>query len=313
MPFIHSNFDQARLYYRDYVPSTKPSSHATPTSEHSSIALVFSAAWPFSSKMWDHLLVPLVETHRLRCIVVDRRGYGHSEWAGSQATIAAGIDYDTFADDLVQVLSSLASPPEAFIGVGASMGCGELLLALERNPYWLSKCLGLVFVGSSLPIPLRTDTKPAGPPREFWNEILEALRDDKLGWFSSKGLPFIFATAKGNTVSATEMLRYEKIADETDPIGVERTVQIFLDRDLTPLLEAIGPKIKVPVVMLQGDQDNVNPIEEGPELVKRFLPTTEIVIYEGGGHGLAQTHREQTLKDIVSLVGRVSPASASAN
>ncbi len=32
-----------------------------------------------SSQMFEHLLVPLCETHGFRCIAPDRRGFGKSE------------------------------------------------------------------------------------------------------------------------------------------------------------------------------------------------------------------------------------------
>lgn len=107
IPSITSNHDGAHLYYRDYVPADSPQPYRKAINTSSKTpALLFSSAWPFSSRMWDHLLVPLSEIHRYRCIAPDRRGYGNSEWSGISATASPSINYDVFASDLLQVMDS---------------------------------------------------------------------------------------------------------------------------------------------------------------------------------------------------------------
>ena len=171
-----------------------------------------------------------------------------------------------------------------FVGIGSSLGWGELLLALSKNTTWREKCKGLIFVGASLPIPLRTVQKPKGPPREFWDGLLDKLREDSLGTLVGT-LPFIFGEKVGNKLTEGETRRYERMAETADPIAVERTVQAFLERDLTDVMRHLGEEVTFPILILHGDSDEDNPIDEGPELVKRLLPTTEIRIYENGSHG----------------------------
>ena len=210
-----------------------------------------------------------------------------------------------------------------FIGIGASLGCGELLLALNTSPEIKESCNGLVLVGSSLPIPLRTPQKPNGPPREFWDNVLVGLREDQLGW-AKTGLPVVF---RPDGISETEMMRYMHIISKSDPLAIERTVQPFLERDLTEVMKSLHDSIRpLEILMLQGDKDSVNPTEEGPELVKKCLPATKVVVHENGYHGelsvpdsscvfqietpelteipspgLAQTHKERCLQDIVTF------------
>lgn len=294
MPYITSTHDGASLFYRDYVPASspapfKPQPHPEGDGDNAKPVLVLTSAWPFPSGMWDHILVPLVETYRFRCIAPDRRGYGRSEWGGPDSLKAETINYDTFAHDLVDVLeaakvvtSSESAASPGFIGIGSSLGCGELLMALSASPKVKASCKGLIFTASSLPVPLRTPHKPNGPPREFWDQVLSNIRQDKLGWLKT-GLPFIFGPDK---LSETELTRYERLAEGSDPIAIERTVQSFLERDLTDLMRSLhDPQRPLSILILQGDKDSVNPIDEGPELVKRCLPSTEIVVYEDGYHG----------------------------
>jgi hypothetical protein len=67
---------------------------------------------------------------------------------------------------------------------------------------------------------------------------------------------------------------------------MERTVQAFLERDLTDLMRSLHYREKpLSILRLQGVQDSVNQIDEGPELIRRRLPDTEIVVYKDGYHG----------------------------
>ncbi len=81
--------------------------------------------------MYEHLMLPLCETYRIRCVGIDRRGFGKSDWSGPNAKVGMSITYETFADDTVHVVERLGLGK--FVFVAASMGCGETVLARERS------------------------------------------------------------------------------------------------------------------------------------------------------------------------------------
>lgn len=250
--------------------------------------------------MYDSLLPALVDSHRYRCILPDRRGYGKSEWTGS--TPSSTIDYSVFASDLTQIIHTTLPSSQPFYGIGSSLGCGEWLLALQSSPQLLARCRGLVFIGSSLPIPLRTELKPHGPPREFWNQLLTDLRADR-GAALAKVVPFIFRPdLPGNELSAFDAAKYVRMAEESDVVALERTVQAFLERDLTNVIESVGTMDRdLKVLILHGGKDEVNPTDEGPALVKMHIENTKIIVYEGGAHGLVQTHGKECLSDMLGF------------
>jgi non-heme chloroperoxidase len=147
MPRFTSSYDSASLFYRDFIPDPQfngvdiaPPSTSKITSEHKNVTLVFLHGWPMSSLMYEHLLVPLCQDHKFRCIAPDRRGFGKSEWNGRGCNDAAKsiITYETFADDVAFLLKDLAVGD--FVFIGASMGCGESLLAWERSAYVQEHC-----------------------------------------------------------------------------------------------------------------------------------------------------------------------------
>lgn len=83
-------------------------------------------------------MLPLCESHRVRCVAVDRRGFGKSDWSGAPHSVAASINYGTFAKDTIHVLEELDL--EEIVFVAASMGCGETLLAYLSSEWVRERC-----------------------------------------------------------------------------------------------------------------------------------------------------------------------------
>ena len=139
MPRFTSPFDGAQLFYRDYVPATHPPAFQENKEfgKNPQLILVFIHGWPMSSAMYEPLLLTLCETYRFRCIAPDRRGFGQSDWSGSEP-VSSPIDYSVFAADTAHLLEKLKVGP--FIFVGASMGSGESVLAHSQSQYVRENC-----------------------------------------------------------------------------------------------------------------------------------------------------------------------------
>lgn len=249
--------------------------------------------------MYDDVAIRLCESHRYQCILPDRRGYGKSEWSGPASASKSGINYSVFADDLGHIISSAEFSSKQnekegggeFVGIGTSLGCGELVqMILDDSTGALGRrCKGLIFLCSSLPIPMYTESKPWGPPRTYWDDLLSRIRQN-FGEALQSTMDVIFgASAFQNTMTSHERARFERMAiAEADPMAVERTVQIFLDRDLTDSLREFGEKwCGIPVLMLHGSEDAANPVDSSPAYVMDLLPKSdsELKVYQGSAHG----------------------------
>ena len=57
--------------------------------------------------------------------------------------------------------------------------------------------------------------------------------------------------------------------------------------------------VKIPVLFLRGTADSTSP-EIGVGLIKRFLPQTKVVNYEGAGHWLMYQEKENVVKDVLA-------------
>lgn len=90
-------------------------------------------------------MLSLSQDHAIRCIALDRRGFGRSDW--NSAGGKDEITYETFAIDTVHVLKETLKEEEKFVFVGASMGCGEGLMAWDGKEHeWIrEKCAVCVY------------------------------------------------------------------------------------------------------------------------------------------------------------------------
>ncbi len=129
MPTFTSPVDHASLFYRHYKPDeTAFRPRDVPISD---VTLVFLHGFPLSSRMWEHLLIPLSETHRFPVVAIDRRGFGKSEWNTAETTKT--ISWDVFIADLVALLESLDL--KKIVLVAHSMAGPESVLAYVSSPY----------------------------------------------------------------------------------------------------------------------------------------------------------------------------------
>jgi non-heme chloroperoxidase len=321
MPYITSASDGAQLFYRDYAPATAPQPfHADVAACKSQpqVALVFIHGWPMSSLMYDHLMVPLCETYRIRCVGIDRRGFGESDWSGANAK-ASNITYETFADDTIHILKQLKL--EDFIFVAASMGCGETVLAWERSGFVKERCKvspfcsapptylqelpadydlsqGFIWIGPSLPYPLQTAENPTAPSRELWDSIRTGLRTSRAS-FVHASLPNVFGAHAGTEVDAAVLARFERIVGAADSLALERCVQIISSFDFTDKLKLLTGN---PLLVLQGDADQGMPYEAGAKLIEGLVPNVRVSIYEKAGHGLYLTNAEKVIEEILGFV-----------
>lgn len=263
-------------------------------------------------------MLPLCETYGIRCIASDRRGFGKSDWNTGRSQ---AITYDTFARDTIDVIEE--SKIGKFFFVASSMGCGETLLSyLRMKDGFRGQCLGFVWLGPSLPLPLKTETNPLAPSRELWDMILTSFRQDRAG-FTRSAIPGVFGVPFNIGIEVPEptLQKFEGIVDQADALAIERCVQIITDRDFTKDLERLdGCDVKLLVIHGDNDQskalpshrclqqqesssvDSGMPAEASANLIPHFAKQAEVKIYEKAAHGLYLTHAEKILEDIIAFV-----------
>src|ERR1700682_1381348 len=120
--------------------------------------------WPLSGASWEKQVPVLLEAG-YRDITYDRRGFGES----SKPT--SGYDYDTFAEDLHKLVTTLNLKDAALVGF--SMGGGEVARYLGK--YGNKHVSKAVFIASIPPFLLKTPDNPEGVDGSVFDGIKKGI------------------------------------------------------------------------------------------------------------------------------------------
>src|SRR6195952_3275446 len=146
--------------------------HVKDTGEGRPIVLIHG--WPVTGDMWEYQTLALLEAG-YRVITYDRRGFGQSSHP------ATGYDYDTFADDLADVLE--AGEVQDATLIGFSMGGGEIARYLSR--YGSERVRSVALIASVVPYLLKDDSNPDGVDYSVFQGMKDGVRKDRFGFLQS--------------------------------------------------------------------------------------------------------------------------------
>jgi non-heme chloroperoxidase len=251
--------------------------------------VVLIHGYPLSGRAWDKQVPVLLEAGH-RVITYDRRGFGQS----SQPVV--GYDYDTFAADLDNLLEHL-NVREAVL-VGHSMGTGEV--ARYLSAYGSDRVAKGVLVSPIPPFLLQTSDNPGGVPQSLFDGFVQAAQSDMPAWMKGFLDSFYnFDTLRGTLVSDQAYQASWNIA-----VGASATAAVACiptwATDFRPDLD----KIDVPMLVIQGDADQVLPLDKTGKLLPGLINDLELVVIEGGPHAIPWTHPDQVNTALLDFLRR---------
>lgn len=221
--------------------------------------LVLIHGFPFALDMWK----PQIEFFKknYRVISYDIRGHGSTEDGDGQYTV------ELFVDDLIALLDHLKVTRAAVCGL--SMGGYIALRAIERNPERIS-CLVLCDTG----------------PQADSNEVklrraanIKAVKADGVETFAGGFLKAIFRP-ESFVSKPSEIEAVRQMIEANSEIGICGTLLALASRtDTTDSLDLI----KVPTLILVGDQDKICPPKLS-ELMDSKIQNSEIHIIPNAAH-----------------------------
>jgi len=240
--------------------------------------VVLIHGYPLSGRGWDKQ-VPALLAAGYRVITYDRRGFGQS----SQPT--AGYDYDTFAADLSALLEHLDLRDAVL--VGHSMGTGEVTRYLGR--YGSARVARGVLVAPIPPYLLQTPDNPDGVPQSLFDGFAAAATADTPAWM--KGFLDNFYNM--------DTLRGTLVSDQ----AFQASWNLAVTASATAAVACIGtwatdfrgdlPEIDVPILVIQGDADQVLPLDKTGRRLPGLIKDAHLVVVEGGPHAIPWTHADQ--------------------
>jgi len=266
MPYVkvgQENSGSIELYYEDHG-SGQP--------------VVLIHGYPLSGRAWDKQLPVLLEDGR-RVITYDRRGFGKSSQPVS------GYDYDTFAADLQALMETLDLRDATL--VGHSMGTGEVTRYLGN--YGSARVAKGVLVSPIPPFLLQTADNPEGVPASVFDGFVQSARDDGAAWMKSfLDTFFNIDKFRGTLVSDQYYQACWNIAvtaSATATVACIPTWETDFRADL--------PKIDVPMLVIQGDDDRVLPFPKTGQRLPGMISNLQLDTIEGGPHAICWTHADQ--------------------
>jgi non-heme chloroperoxidase len=251
--------------------------------------VVLIHGYPLSGRAWDKQVPVLLEAGN-RVITYDRRGFGQS----SQPVV--GYDYDTFAADLDRLLVHL-DMDEAVL-VGHSMGTGEVTRYLAA--YGSDRVAKGVLVSPIPPFLLQTADNPDGVPQSLFDGFVGAARSDMPAWM--KGFLdnfYNFANLGGSLVSDQAYQASWNIAT-----GASATAAVACIPTWATDFRADLDKIDVPMLVIQGDADQVLPLDKTGRRLPGLVNNLQLVVIEGGPHAIPWTHADQVNTALLDFLRR---------
>ncbi|MEE1757012.1 alpha/beta fold hydrolase [Streptomyces sp. SP18CS02] len=256
MPIVTTR-DGTEIFYKDWG-SGRP--------------VVFLHGWPLNADAWEYQLLHVAESG-YRGIAHDRRGHGRSgqPWGG--------YDFDTFADDLDDLLTHLDLRDVTL--VAHSMGGGELARYIGRHG--TGRIGQAVLLSAITPSMLRTEQNPEGVPEQVFLDIKDGMMIERSQFW--KDLAKDFFSADRPDTSATQGNKdafWLMAMDQSLRAGLD-CVDAFGHTDFTEDLR----RFDIPTLIVHGDDDRIVPIDATARKAARIIPRATLKVYEGGSHGIA--------------------------
>lgn len=263
--------DGVEIYFKDWG-SGKP--------------VLFSHGWPLDADMWEYQMHHLA-SHGYRAIAFDRRGFGRSDQPWN------GYDYDTFADDIKELIEHLDLRDVTLVGF--SMGGGDVSRYLARHGS--ARVAKLALLGAVTPLFGQKPDFPQGVAKGVFDGIRDGLLKDR-AQFSADFAPVFYGTNQGQAVSAGVFTQTLNIALLASLKGTVDCVTAFSETDFRPDMA----KVDVPTLVIHGDADQVVPFETTGKLAAELIRGAELKVYAGAPHGFAVTHAAQLNQDLLAFV-----------
>jgi non-heme chloroperoxidase len=274
MAFVKTT-DGVEIFYKDWGPKD-----AQP--------IVFHHGWPLSSDDWDNqMLFFLSKGHRV--VAHDRRGHGRS------SQVSDGHDMDHYAADAATVADHLDL--RNAVHIGHSTGGGEVARYVARHGK--GRVAKAVLVSSVPPLMLKTETNPGGTPIEVFDGFRKVLADNRAQFYSE------FASGPFYGFNRPDAKVLKGVIDNWWRQGMMGSanahyegIKAFSETDQTDDLKAID----VPTLVLQGDDDQVVPVDDASRLSIKLLKNGAMKIYPGYPHGMLTIHPDVINPDLLAFV-----------
>lgn len=266
--------DGVKIFFKDWGPK-----EAQP--------VVFHHGWPLSADDWDaQMLFFLAKGYRV--IAHDRRGHGRS------SQVSDGHDMDHYATDAAAVADHLDL--RNAVHIGHSTGGGEVARYVAYHAK--GRVAKAVLISSVPPLMLKTAANPGGTPIEVFDGYRQALAANRSQFYiDAASGPFYGFNRPGAAVSQGIIQNWWRQGMGSAKAHYEG-IKAFSETDQTEDLKAIT----VPTLLLQGEDDQIVPIDDASRLAIKLLKHGTLKTYPGFPHGMCTTHPDVINQDLLAFI-----------
>jgi len=246
--------------------------------------LVLIYGYAGHSGLWFQQIPILSKKYRV--IVFDNRGVGRSDKPDTPYTMAM------MAGDIAGLLDIIGIDAAHIFGI--SMG-GMIAqhFALNYPQRVISLILGCTFCGGVHSV----QTEPESIAALFDFERLRKMTREEV---TRQAMPFCFSQ---EFIEKNPDIVDKRVAKQleypTPARGATRQTEAIMGHGMYELL----PKIKLPTLVIAGDNDRLIPVENSRILASR-IPEAELVIIKGAGHEFFIEAAEEANKKVLDFLRR---------
>lgn len=239
--------------------------------------LVLLHGWGMNAAVWEPVLAPLADHHRLT--IIELPGHGGS-------APAAAADAGEWARMCLAV-----APPRA-VWLGWSLGGQIALRAALDAP---DRVRGLSLVGAT-PCFVQAEDWSCAMPVDTFHQFADALGEDPSGTL----IRFLALQVKGaeHAREALRLLRAELVLrPAASRAGLAQGLQLLLDTDLRARLRSLA----CPTQWLFGEKDTLVP-RAIQGILPQLLPYARIDELPGAGHAPFLSHPWESVRALLSAI-----------
>lgn len=272
MPYVVTD-DGAQIFFKDWGGGGSP--------------VLLSHGWPLNADAWDAAARFLAENGH-RAIAHDRRGHGRSTqtWDGNEM--------DTYADDLACLIAHLDLTSLALIG--HSTGGGEIVRYIGRHG--TERVAKLVLVSAVPPLMLEREDNPDSVPLAVFDNLRAGEASDRSQLYRDLADGPFFGHNRNSDISRGVRDAFWLQSMACGHRAAYECIAAFSATDFRPDLA----RVDVPTLVIHGDDDQVVPFDVGGRRAAAAIAGAQLLVYEGGAHGLPDTERDRLHADLLAFI-----------
>ncbi|TLX54451.1 alpha/beta hydrolase [Stutzerimonas nosocomialis] len=267
--------DGVEIFYKDWGPRDAQAIH-------------FHHGWPLSADDWDAQMLFFL-AQGFRVIAHDRRGHGRS------SQVSDGHDMDHYADDVAAVVEHLGA--QKAIHVGHSTGGGEVIRYIARHS--ADPVPKAAIISAVPPLMVQAESNPGGLPKKVFDDFQAQLAANRAQFYHDVPAgPFYGYNRPGVQPSEGIIRNWWRQGMMGGAKAHYDGIVAFSQTDFTEDLKAI----RVPVLVMHGDDDQIVPYENTGILSAKLLENSTLKIYPGFSHGMPTINAETINNDLLAFV-----------